>query len=88
MGAVVGRCECVGEKACVGVDVYITTKYFIHEIVTSTPADSAQSDVVNEAISQSDGVNEPISQSDGVNETISQSREVNEAILSQKVYGE
>ena len=53
--------------------------YSIHEIVTSTPADSLQSDGANEAISQSNGVNEAISQSDRVNEAIlSQSSGVNE----------
>ena len=60
MGAVVGRCECVGEECCVGVDVYFSTVYSIHQLVTSTPADLSQSDGVNEAISQSYRVNEAI----------------------------
>ena len=76
-----GGCECVGENVhmCRGGCVHHYKVYYsIHEIVTSTPADSSQSDGVNAAISQSDGVNAAISQIDGVNG----------AILSQKVYGE
>ena len=45
-----GGCECVGENACVGVDVYICAMYSIHPLVTSTPAGSPQSNGANEAI--------------------------------------
>ena len=43
-------CVCVGENACVGVDVYISAMYSIHPLVTSTPAGSPQKDGANEDI--------------------------------------
>ena len=50
MEAVVGGCECVGGECCVRVDVYSSTVCYIRPLVTSTPADSSQSNGANEAI--------------------------------------